>query len=60
VVDRRRRRQEEGAPELHLDLLSQIPYDYIHHQEIPLPPRVHNPDYHRGPVPKQMYVPAIY
>ena len=41
-------------------LLSQIPYDYIHHQEIPLPPRVHNPDYHRGPVPKQMYVPAIY
>jgi polyphosphate kinase len=41
-------------------LLSQIPYEYIHHQEIPLPPRVHNPDYHRGPVPKQMYVPAIY
>ena len=41
-------------------LLSQIPYDYIHHQEIPLPPRVHNPDYHRGPVPKQMYVPATY
>ena len=41
-------------------LLSQIPYDYIHHQDIPLPPRVHNPDYHRGPVPKQMYVPATY
>jgi polyphosphate kinase len=41
-------------------LLSQIPYEYIHHQEIALPPRVHNPDYHRGPVPKQMYVPAIY
>jgi polyphosphate kinase 2 len=41
-------------------LLSQIPYAYIHHQEIPLPPRVHNPDYHRGPVPKQMYVPATY
>jgi len=40
--------------------LSQIPYDYIHHQDIPLPPRVHNPDYHRGPVPKQMYVPATY
>jgi len=41
-------------------LLSQIPYEYIHHQEIALPPRVHNPDYHRGPVPKQMHVPAIY
>jgi len=41
-------------------LLSQIPYEYIHHQEIALPPRVHNPDYHRGPVPKQMYVPATY
>ena len=41
-------------------LLSQIPYAYIHHQEIALPPRVHNPDYHRGPIPKQMHVPAIY
>jgi polyphosphate kinase len=41
-------------------LLSQIPYAYIHHQDIALPPRVHNPDYHRGPVPKQMYVPATY
>jgi polyphosphate kinase len=41
-------------------LLSQIPYAYIHHQDIALPPRVHNPDYHRGPIPKQMYVPATY
>src|SRR5215475_5081600 len=41
-------------------LLSQIPYQSIHHQEVALPPRVHNPDYHRGPIPKQMYVPAIY
>ena len=41
-------------------LLSQIPYEHIHHQEIALPPRVHNPDYHRGPIPRQMHVPAIY
>ena len=25
-----------------------------------LPPRVHNPDYHRGPIPPEMYVPARY
>jgi polyphosphate kinase 2 len=41
-------------------LLTQIPYQSIHHQDIGLPPRVHNPDYHRGPIPKEMYVPAIY
>src|SRR5262252_9289938 len=41
-------------------LLSQIPYRSIHHEEIALPPRVHNPEYHREPIPKQMYVPAIY
>jgi len=41
-------------------LLSQIPYERIHREEIALPPRVHNPDYHREPVPRQMHVPAIY
>jgi len=25
-----------------------------------LPARVHNPEYHRGPIPKEMYVPEIY
>jgi hypothetical protein len=25
-----------------------------------LPARVHNPDYHRGPIPPDMYVPARY
>jgi hypothetical protein len=25
-----------------------------------LPARVHNPEYHRGPIPKEMYVPAVY
>ena len=41
-------------------LLSQISYESVRHEEIALPPRAHNPDYHRGPIPKQMYVPAIY
>jgi len=41
-------------------LLTQIPYRDIQHEEIVLPARVHNPDYHRGPIPKEMYVPAVY
>ena len=41
-------------------LLSIIPYKEVYHPEVVLPPRVHNPEYHRGPVPKSMYVPAVY
>ena len=41
-------------------LLSQIPYKEIDHPEITLPARVHNPDYLRGPVPPEMYVPEIF
>lgn len=41
-------------------LLSQIPYQEIDHPIISLPERVHNPDYLRGPVPPQMYVPEIF
>jgi len=41
-------------------LLSQIPYHEIPHPEITLPARVHNPDYLRGPVPPDMYVPDLY
>jgi len=40
--------------------LNQIPYSEIPHPEITLPARVHNPDYLRGPVPPEMYVPEIY
>ena len=29
-------------------------------KQINLPARVHNPDYHRGPIAKEMYVPAVY
>jgi polyphosphate kinase len=41
-------------------LLGQIPYQEVRHEPIVLPPRVHNPEYHRGPIPKEMHVPAIY
>jgi polyphosphate kinase 2 len=41
-------------------LLGQIPYQEVRHDPILLPPRVHNPEYHRGPIPREMYVPAIY
>jgi polyphosphate kinase len=41
-------------------LLGQIPYQEVRHEPIVLPPRVHNPEYHRGPIPKELYVPAVY
>jgi polyphosphate kinase 2 len=41
-------------------LLGQIPYRELQHPEIALPARVHNPEYHRGPIPQSMYVPAVY
>ncbi len=41
-------------------LLNQIQYEEIPHPEVILPDRIHNPDYIRGPVPKEMFVPEIY
>ena len=41
-------------------LLSQIPYQEVAAAPVVLPARVHNPDYHRGPVPPEMYVPSKY
>jgi polyphosphate kinase 2 (PPK2 family) len=41
-------------------LLSQIPYDEVARPTVVLPERVRNPNYHRGPVPQEMYVPSIY
>jgi polyphosphate kinase 2 len=41
-------------------LLSQIPYQEIKRPPIVLPPRAHNPDYHRRPIPKDRYVPDAY
>ena len=39
--------------------LTQIPYREVDRTDIVLPKRVHNPDYIRGPVPPEMYVPDI-
>jgi polyphosphate kinase 2 len=41
-------------------LLAQIPMGEVPYQPVALPERVHNPDYHRGPIPKDMFVPAEY
>jgi polyphosphate kinase len=41
-------------------LLSQMPYQEIRHEPVVLPPRVRNPNYLRGPIPKEIFVPALY
>ena len=41
-------------------LLSQIDYEEVPHTPVTLPGRVHNANYLRGPVPKEMYVPSVY
>lgn len=41
-------------------LLKQIPYETIEKPLVELPPRVHNADYIRNPVPPEMYVPELY
>ena len=41
-------------------LLSQIPYRGVQHDPVILPQRVRHPDYHRDPVPPEMFVPALY
>jgi polyphosphate kinase len=41
-------------------LISQIPYNEVKRPPVVLPARVRNPEYHRGPIPKEMYVPAVF
>jgi len=41
-------------------LLHQIPYGEVPHSPVILPQREHKPDYHRTPIPGEMYVPAVY
>jgi len=41
-------------------LLHQFPYDEVPHEQVTLPDRVRNPNYLRGPIAKEMYVPAVY
>jgi polyphosphate kinase 2 len=41
-------------------LLQQIPYEDVPQPEVVLPPREYKPDYHRQPVPPELYVPSLY
>ena len=41
-------------------LLSQIPYGEVDRTPVVLPQRVRKPDYIRGPIAKEMHVPAVY
>jgi polyphosphate kinase len=41
-------------------LLASIPHTEVHRDPVVLPARVHDPDYHRSPVPHRMHVPLIY
>ena len=41
-------------------LLGQVPYQDVQHAPIALPDRVRHADYHRHPIPPEMYVPATY
>ncbi|WP_072374903.1 polyphosphate kinase 2 [Hyphomicrobium sp. NDB2Meth4] len=41
-------------------LLSQIPYEEVKRPPIVLPERTYHPDYERHPIPREMYVPAVY
>ena len=40
--------------------LEQIPYAHVDHAPVVLPDRVRNPNYHRTPVPQNMYVPSKF
>jgi polyphosphate kinase len=41
-------------------LLGQFPYEDVPRAPVDLPPRLFNPDYVRGPVPREIYVPDVY
>ena len=60
VVGGRRGGQETARLNCISHLLTQIPYQAVPHAPVVLPARVRNPDYHRGPIPKEMYVPEKF
>ncbi|MBP6507362.1 MAG: polyphosphate kinase 2 [Opitutaceae bacterium] len=41
-------------------LLSQVKYGEVAHPTIRLPKRVHHPDYTRGPIPEEIFIPEVY
>jgi polyphosphate kinase 2 len=55
AVDKRRARLNCIA-----HLLTQISYDDVHHDQVVLPERAHDPSYARSAIPKSMYVPSVY
>jgi len=42
------------------NLLDQIPYEEVPHEQVNLPDRVFNPDYERKVLPEELYVKSIY
>ena len=50
----------KGAAELHRAPARPDPLTGNPARPVMLPARVHNPDYHRGPIPPEMYVPDRY
>ena len=41
-------------------LLTQIPYNEVHHEPVVLPARIHDPAYYRETIPAEMYVPGRF
>jgi polyphosphate kinase 2 len=41
-------------------LLAQIPYGIVEHEVVALPGRERHPTYSRGPIARELYVPAVY
>jgi len=41
-------------------LLGQVPYGEISSDAISLPARIHHPEYQRGPLPEEIFVPSLY
>jgi polyphosphate kinase 2 len=41
-------------------LLRQIPYTEVKHPPVDFPPREHDPEFRRNPVPNELYVPKVY
>jgi polyphosphate kinase len=41
-------------------LLGQVTYGDVHHDPVTLPDRVHDPEYARGPISRELRVPGVY
>ncbi len=41
-------------------LLGQVAYGDVHHDPVTLPDRVHDPEYARGPISRELRVPSVY